>query len=269
MNSNTVEQNERLFQIDTSCVLIWLFFLDSNHLDCQDTHDTQWIQYHSSSRSQTSSVTIQNLLYQRYTFVLALTITSCIILLKDTLLLSSYSTLRIWWLRAVSTYGSLANCWQTQSVHIIKMIPLLIIHMCGHIHASPTHALSYYSCRGQPSELDIPWSDIQRIGSLSYDSFFVSCLNLEDILSLLPVAGHLEGWYIAYLLFYCLDSSYPCFHSEENVRWHTSHKHTYRFHNDNSRPLNTYSYHTWPIPFQECLIQSSGSISYSFQTYPW
>jgi hypothetical protein len=133
----------------------------------------------------------------------------------------------------------------------------------------PTHTLTYYSCRGQPSELDIPWSDIQRIGSLSYDSFFVSCLNLEDILSLLPVAGHLEGWYIAYLLFYCLDSSYPCFHSEENVRWHTSHKHTYRFHNDNSRPLNTYSYHTWPIPFQECLIQSSGSISYSFQTYPW
>ena len=90
-------------------------------------------EYHSSSRSQTSSVTIQNLLYQRYTFVLALTITSCIILLKDTLLLSSYSPLRIWWLRAVSTYGSLANCWQTQSVHIIKMIPLLIIHMCGHI----------------------------------------------------------------------------------------------------------------------------------------
>ena len=68
-NSNTVEQNERLFQIDTSCVLICLFFLDSNHLNCQDTYDTQWIQYRSSSRTQTLSVTIQNLLCQRYTFV--------------------------------------------------------------------------------------------------------------------------------------------------------------------------------------------------------
>ena len=79
-NSNTVEQNERLFQIDTSCVLICLFFLDSNHLNCQDTYDTQWIQYHSSSHTQTLSVTIQNLVIKVQSFVLALTITICLLL---------------------------------------------------------------------------------------------------------------------------------------------------------------------------------------------
>ena len=108
-------------------------------------------------------------------------ITSCIILLKDTLLLSSYSTLGIWRLRAVSTYGSLANCWQTQSVHY-QNDTTLSIHMCAYTCISSTYT-TYYSCRGQPSELDIPWSDVQRIGSLSWDSFFVSCLNLKNIIT--------------------------------------------------------------------------------------
>jgi len=79
-------------------------------------------------------------------------------------------------------------------------------YVCAYTCISNTYTY-LLSCRGQPSELDIPWSDIQRIGSLSCDSFFVSCLNLEDILSLLPVAGHLKGWYIIYLLFSCLNSS--------------------------------------------------------------
>ena len=135
--------------------------------------------------------------------------TICILLFKDTLLLSSYSTLGIWRLRAVSIHGSLANCWKTQytqSVHY-KMIPLLIIHMCGHIHASPTHTLTYYSCRGQPSELDVPWSDMQRIGSLSWDSFFVSCWTLRICIA---AASSRSSWRMIHnisLVLSCLDSS--------------------------------------------------------------
>jgi len=143
-NSNTVEQNERLFQIDTSCVLICLFFLDSNHLNCQDTYDTQWIQYHSSSHTQTLSVTIQNLLYQRYMFVLALTITSCIILLKDTLLYFHHIPLLESDGYVLSQYMAHSPTVDRLNRYIIKMIPLCsFICVCIYMHLQHIHLFTF------------------------------------------------------------------------------------------------------------------------------
>ena len=55
--------------------------------------------------------------------------------------------------------------------YIIKMIPLcsFIPYVCAYMHLANTYTYILYSCRDQPSELDIPWSDVQRIGSLSWD----------------------------------------------------------------------------------------------------
>ena len=161
----------------------------------------------SSSRSQTFLVTIQNLLYQRYMFVLALKITQSVsfswkilfyfhhipLLECDGYELSKWLTCQL----LTHSFGTLLKWYHSYSFICVGI----------NMHLQHIYFHTFYSCRGQPRELDIPWYNMQTIGSLSLDSFFVSCLNLENMLSLQPVAGHLEGWYITYLLFSCLDSS--------------------------------------------------------------
>ena len=112
----------------------------SNHLNCEDTYDTRCIQCLSSSRSQLLSVTIQSLLYQRYMFVLALRLQSVSLSWKILFyfhripLLESDGYVLSQYMAHLPTVERL----NTQSVHY-QMIPLLIIHMCGHICISNTY----------------------------------------------------------------------------------------------------------------------------------
>ena len=102
-------------------------------------YDTQWNQYHSSSRSQILSVTIQNLLYQGYTFVLALTLQAV-----------SSSWKILFYFHHIPLSESDGYVLSQPMAHlptvdrlnryIIKMIPLCPF-ICVRIHASPAHTL--------------------------------------------------------------------------------------------------------------------------------
>ena len=132
--STLLNKNERILQIDKSCVLIWLFFLDSNHLNCQDntTRDDNaklttisevhvclylhwhYKLYHPLESERYSSTFI--IFYSRN-----LTATCCLNLwLTCQLLTDSIGTLSKWY----------------HSVHSY--------HMCAHTCISPTHTLTYY-----------------------------------------------------------------------------------------------------------------------------
>ena len=117
-------------QIDTTCVLIWLCFLDSNHLNW--TVRILTIRSGFNTLEQKVSETIQYLLSEVHTFVLALTITIYI-------LLERYSSTFIIFHSRNLTAMCCLNIWLTCQL-------LTSFHswsfMCGvGIHAPPTHIL--------------------------------------------------------------------------------------------------------------------------------